>query len=399
MIASPTQMTVSILFVMLICVVSVYRFVNAYMVLSPIFESDKAILSHTGTSPFENHLSPFNSTAMNNSTTEVPPFDHLKILDHEHREIPLSRKVPPGYDRYLIPGSTIYSAIGTPGVFLFQKIPYPRYSFWISNYFSDDNKKVTSHLQWHSLELHLLLQSDLMFRLNGFDWQSLKESQYNLMFVSEIQNEVLFDKKNYLTFDIHPSFDLLETISHHHSQLIPFLEQVRQGRHVRYFKHNPYASAPMLYLVKQIITSFSGTADVHINLDETVERLIHLALNAPLKGDDVHFNFYDIERIWDAKEQIIRYIDEEDILNQQYKAAAMRRSKFREGFVQIFGELPHNYVHRKRMEKARILLMSGQHFHVRDVARQVGYLNPGNFTVSYKKFFGTSPQKDRDKNR
>jgi AraC-like DNA-binding protein len=327
------------------------------------------------------------------------PFNDFKILDHELQIIPLTRQVPPGYDQYLLPGSTAYSAKGRPGVFLFQQLAYPQYSFWLINYFTKVNEKITRELPDPSLVLHFILQNDLIYRLKGFKWQSLRETQYNLLAIPQIENEVYFEAKDYFTFDVHPSPVLLQNLSLHNPRLARFLLQANEGHFVQYYRTHRYASARVLYLVKQILEHLSGKADVILNLDDAVDRLINLALTAPLAEGELHFSYYDIERLYDAERQIRRFLDEEDILSRQIKTASMRQSKFREGFLQIFGALPHLYVLRLRMEKARVLLKSEQHFSIKDIARQVGYANPNNFTVAYRKFFGGSPEKDRSRNQ
>lgn len=336
---------------------------------------------------------------MNTTPDTVSPFNDFKIVDRNRHTLPVTRGVPPGYGQYLFPGSTTYVAKGRPGLFLFQELAYPQYSFWLSNYFTHVHEKVTGELAAPSLELHFILLNDLIYRLKGFSWQSLRETQYNLLAIPQIENEIYFEAKDYFTFDIHPSPALLEKVSRGNRRLAQFLQQANRGHFVQYYTTHRYASAPVLYLIKQILAYLSGAADVIFNLDHAVERLIRLALTTPLREGDLHFSFYDIERLYDAERQMRRFLDEEDILHRQIKKASMRQSKFREGFLQLFGLLPHLYLLRIRMEKARSLLESQQHFSIKDIARQVGYSNPNNFTVAYKKFFGDSPEKDRDKYR
>lgn len=319
------------------------------------------------------------------------PFDNLRILDHKFGEIPLTKDIPISCEKYILPRSIVYSATGPPGIFLFQQIDYPEYSFWISHYFMSRRNKVTGIFPGPSLELHFILQNDLLYRLKGFDWQRLRETQYNLLSVPEINNEVYFDAKNYVTFDVHPRLPLLRGLAGAHSGLRDFLRRATRKRYEQYFAPNQYATPKMLYLIKTALEYLKDGGRPVKSLDDIVRGLIAQSVTNSGGHLKPPVNFFDVEKIYTAEKQLIRHMDDPDILEKQIRLSYIYPAKFREGFRQIFGTSPHWYLHRERMETARQLLESGSGFRIRDVAERVGYSNPNSFSTAYKKYFGSAP--------
>ncbi|MNY67242.1 Regulatory protein PchR [compost metagenome] len=59
-------------------------------------------------------------------------------------------------------------------------------------------------------------------------------------------------------------------------------------------------------------------------------------------------------------------------------------------FIKLYGINPTEYLLEIRMRKALALLDSG--LQVAQVAWQVGYKYPNNFTVAFTRFYGKSPK-------
>ncbi|MCU1231886.1 MAG: hypothetical protein JWO97_4770 [Acidobacteria bacterium] len=67
---------------------------------------------------------------------------------------------------------------------------------------------------------------------------------------------------------------------------------------------------------------------------------------------------------------------------------------FHRAFTSYFGETPHRYLTRLRLERARALLR-GTARSVSDVARDCGFESPGSFTTLFTKRFGVPPARFR----
>jgi AraC-like DNA-binding protein len=59
-------------------------------------------------------------------------------------------------------------------------------------------------------------------------------------------------------------------------------------------------------------------------------------------------------------------------------------------FKAVFGETPHHWRNRARLERAREFLLSGK-YSVTDVCMEVGFSSLGSFSTLFKRHFGESP--------
>ncbi|MBD0286912.1 MAG: helix-turn-helix transcriptional regulator, partial [Flavisolibacter sp.] len=72
------------------------------------------------------------------------------------------------------------------------------------------------------------------------------------------------------------------------------------------------------------------------------------------------------------------------------REVAMSESKLKKIFKAVYDVPPYEYFQKKRMQKARIMLLSGN-YTIKDVGYTLGYSNLSNFTLAFKKEFGKLP--------
>ena len=72
------------------------------------------------------------------------------------------------------------------------------------------------------------------------------------------------------------------------------------------------------------------------------------------------------------------------------REVAMSESKLKKIFKAVYGLPPYEYFQKKRMQKARIMLLTGN-YSIKDVGYTLGYANLSNFTLAFKKEFGKLP--------
>jgi AraC-like DNA-binding protein len=72
------------------------------------------------------------------------------------------------------------------------------------------------------------------------------------------------------------------------------------------------------------------------------------------------------------------------------REAAMSESKLKKIFKTVYGLPPYEYYQQQRMQKARVMLLSGE-YSVKDIGYTLGYVNLSNFTLAFKKVFGKLP--------
>jgi AraC-like DNA-binding protein len=77
-------------------------------------------------------------------------------------------------------------------------------------------------------------------------------------------------------------------------------------------------------------------------------------------------------------------------IREMSRQFAMSESKLKKVFKSVFGLPPYEYYQKYRMQKARHLLLTGNHS-IKDVGYTLGYSNLSNFTLAFKKEFGKLP--------
>jgi AraC-like DNA-binding protein len=77
-------------------------------------------------------------------------------------------------------------------------------------------------------------------------------------------------------------------------------------------------------------------------------------------------------------------------LKELAREVAMSESKLKKIFKAVYGLPPYEYFQRQRMQKARLMLLSGN-YSVKDIGYTLGYANLSNFTLAFKKVFGKVP--------
>jgi AraC-like DNA-binding protein len=74
-------------------------------------------------------------------------------------------------------------------------------------------------------------------------------------------------------------------------------------------------------------------------------------------------------------------------LKELAREATMSESKLKKIFKAVYGLPPYEYYQRQRMQRARLMLLSGN-YSVKDIGYTLGYSNLSNFTLAFKKVFG-----------
>jgi len=84
-----------------------------------------------------------------------------------------------------------------------------------------------------------------------------------------------------------------------------------------------------------------------------------------------------------------RYVEPLDV-DDMAAAAGLSRAHFSREFRRTFGEAPHAYLLRRRLERAAALLRTTDRSVV-DICLSVGLRSIGSFTTSFTRTFGESP--------
>ncbi len=77
-------------------------------------------------------------------------------------------------------------------------------------------------------------------------------------------------------------------------------------------------------------------------------------------------------------------------IKEMAREAAMSESKLKKVFKTVYGLPPYEYYQKRRMQKAKLMLLSGE-YSIKDVGYTLGYANLSNFTLAFKKVFDQLP--------
>ena len=77
------------------------------------------------------------------------------------------------------------------------------------------------------------------------------------------------------------------------------------------------------------------------------------------------------------------------------RSAHVCESYFSRSFKAAFGETPHQYLLRRRLERAKALLRAGE-LPVTEVCLAVGFTSLGSFSTQFRRFVGASPSAYRE---
>jgi AraC-like DNA-binding protein len=78
------------------------------------------------------------------------------------------------------------------------------------------------------------------------------------------------------------------------------------------------------------------------------------------------------------------------------RSAHVSPAYFSRSFKAAFGETPHHYLLRRRMERAKALLRAGE-LPVTEVCLAVGFSSLGSFSTQFRRFVGESPTAYRER--
>jgi len=168
--------------------------------------------------------------------------------------------------------------------------------------------------------------------------------------------------------------------------------QLLGNGHVRQLAYHTTSTASACHanaLTRHVSHGTNGTLDMHIHsLSLLAEQLKQLSPDTTVTSPQ--FSTADIEKLERARDIMIEQIDQPLTLAYLCTAVGLNEFKLKEGWHYRFNTTPHRMLFELRMRKACTLLESG--CQVAQVAYQVGYKFPNNFSAAFTRFFGRTPK-------
>jgi AraC-like DNA-binding protein len=104
----------------------------------------------------------------------------------------------------------------------------------------------------------------------------------------------------------------------------------------------------------------------------------------------MHITIDIYQRIISAKLFIDENFAEKIDLKEISRKAFLSRFHFHRLFTRIYRTTPHQYLRKKRIEQAKILL--AENMPVTEVCNEIGFESVGSFSILFKKEIGFAPQ-------
>jgi len=118
-------------------------------------------------------------------------------------------------------------------------------------------------------------------------------------------------------------------------------------------------------------------------------------LSAPENDATAHgLRSRDVNRIYEARDIVLARLDSPPSLAELSRQVGVCQTKLKAGFKAIFGATVFEYIRARQMESALELLL-GTDQNISEIAYEVGYKYPANFTHAFRKHFGYLPTEVR----
>jgi AraC-like DNA-binding protein len=109
------------------------------------------------------------------------------------------------------------------------------------------------------------------------------------------------------------------------------------------------------------------------------------------KNDSFSLKPDDVERIYHAKEILLRDLENPPSLMELSRQVGLNDCTLKRGFRLVFGTTVFGYLHDHRLEQARKLLLVGE-ISISKAARSVGFASRSYFATAFRKKFGINPK-------
>ncbi|MGB8193499.1 MAG: AraC family transcriptional regulator [Chitinophagaceae bacterium] len=319
----------------------------------------------------------------------------FKIKTQEKEDVPYFLITAPNNSPMLIPDARGIEATGYFGYMRFYEIECPDFSIWYSNYHIAKQTRMYGAMEAPMLELHFLVNNTIRYNLEGLGPTTVLQGQFNLSYAPYINNVTWFEKDEmYTTFDVHFSQHYLEKIAVHFPFLGAFLENVDKGIAGMLGRHHGLLTPEMSGIIRKILRCQYAGEIKNLYLQAKILELLVLSLdqisNDKIKSAEIVLRPYDIEKIREAHDYLIRNMDTPCTLIELAHKVGINDFKLKKGFKQIYGTTVYDSLIDARIEKAKFLLLETDS-PINDIALITGYKNISSFITAFRKKVGFSP--------
>ena len=180
-----------------------------------------------------------------------------------------------------------------------------------------------------------------------------------------------------------------------HDQIPTGMRDIVNGANEKHYYHASTTTPPVNMAIHQMLNCPYQCPLKRLYLESKALELISHSLaqfvspGSTLKNPSV-LRPDDIERIHRAREIISRDLENPPTLFKLARLVGLTHTKLNRGFRKIYGTTVFDYLHKIRLEQAKLLLEE-QRMNVTEVAFTVGYNSLPSFSTAFSKHFGLKP--------
>jgi len=252
-----------------------------------------------------------------------------------------------------------------------------------------DDELITMHF---NLEGRVSMSDERMpgnFELSG--------NQHNMFYGREASGKMRFDGSVMRSFLVQLSKDSYIRIAKDGNDAIrQFSEKIMSGNPVAFSNTNLDIDIRLHNCIRSVLgCQYTDALKRMFFFSRTIEMLV-LQADAFDKAFNVGPQYirsdYDRERIFFARDFLLKNIDSPPTLSQLAREAGLNEFKLKKGFRETFNKTVFEYLSDIRLGNAKASL-SDPNRSVTDIACELGYSSVQHFSTAFKKKFGVSPSK------
>jgi AraC family transcriptional regulator, transcriptional activator of the genes for pyochelin and ferripyochelin receptors len=319
----------------------------------------------------------------------------ITITTQEKERVQFSPIIASADSPIAVPGAKGVEASLNVGALRLYEIDCPGFKIWYNNYHISRRTYLYLSVKSPLLAFHSTINNTLHCKLEGLHEVTLLQGQFNVSCGPSINTVAWFDANQvYTTFSIHFEQDYLRKFATHFPLLDALLKKAEGGLPGMMSRYHGQMTPEMNALVKRILRcNYEGDIR-NLYLDAKVQELLVLALeqtdSAEEKTADIVLRPYDIEKIREAHDYLLRNMENPCTLIELSHKVGINDFKLKKGFKKLYGTTVYDFLIDARMEKAKVLLLETD-TSVHDIAFITGYKNLSSFITAFKKKMGYSP--------
>lgn len=224
-------------------------------------------------------------------------------------------------------------------------------------------------------------------------------NQHNAFYSKETTAHLLFEKSTLKTFIIKLSKkSFFEICRIENTVLKEFSQRISTGNPASLFTRHLNIDFLIQTCISSILKCNYENSLKRIFLFSKVVELLVLQIESFKSDSGIQKTYiktdYDKERIFYAKEYLLKNIESPPSLKQLARVSGINEFKLKKGFRELFNQTVYGYLSDARLEIGKNELLERRKT-VSQIAFELGYSSVQHFSNSFKQKFGVSPSQVR----